>query len=851
MSPKSNNTTKTQHVAAREPLVAALAAINAPLPRIGENILASRSTIALARNFSPMINMRKHNIHQLLLCAATLTLSLAATTSFTVANAQENAPTTATPATAPTAKPTPPKPATVAKTATPAASDVEKKADMTVVVIATRIAESPYQVAGSTDVITPDEIGSSGTTSLGDTFKYVPGVVVPFSAGVASGASSYTTGGDKGINIRGLEGDRVAIIADGIVQPDDFNAGGGAASPGRIYIDPAVYGQVEVFKTAASSLYGSGALGGAVATNSVGPEQLLGKTLSGYTFVNTATYATVNSSINNLVQGAVGDGKWAASAVYSARKGQENESKGISDLNPQHFRSQAVIAKLNRKLDGMKLEGVIDYYYLGQDIIGTNAEGVMNMGPTMRYEYLTPTQDIARERLRFSLGAEISRSTVLYDSASITGYWQNTTSRVQSHDVTNTVRGTVATRRERINTIDNGAEITGINSVARKTLASASVTQTIQYGFEGSIGNNSLNFTRIENGNPAADAFVMTPADVYRAGVFASDKVELGNEKKYVLTPSLRVDYYNVNPENTAEYFVLTNAKAGSFVNLSVSPGLSALYKITPDINVYGLYAMGTRNPTSGELNGVFSHSGGGAAGGQLRIVPNPDLKEEVANNFELGVQGNTERHAFRLAGFYNIYDNFIETEFDTGTVDDEGYAIYTSRNLDKVNIYGIEASWHWNIDKKLFGGVDGFQIGASAAWTKGRQDTDYGTQPLDSIDPFRFVAYVGYIEPANAWGVRLSATFVAKKSSSEISYTISANGAKSYSYAPVDSAFVVDLAGFYRFNDNWTINVGINNLTDKEYVSWSSARVSGGGMSSKRYAQPGLNGFVALTAKF
>ncbi|MDR2844995.1 MAG: TonB-dependent receptor plug domain-containing protein, partial [Puniceicoccales bacterium] len=473
--------------------------------------------------------MLKHTKH-LLLSAATLTLTLA--TAATAA-AQESAP-KAAPAAETKATATAP-----AKTA-PAEA---KKADLSVVVVATRIAESPYQVAGSTEAITLDEARAAGAVTLGETFKYVPGVNVPFSAGVASGASSYTTGGDKGINIRGLEGDRVAIIADGIAQPDDFNSGGGAASPGRIYIDPAVYGQVEVFKTAASSLYGSGALGGAVATSSTGPEQLLGQSLTGYALSNTATYATANKSINNLIQAAIGDGKWAASAVYSTRKGEENESKGKTDLNPQEFRSQAVIAKLNRKLDNVKLEAVVDYYYLGQDIVGTNAESVMNMGPAMRYEYLTPTQDIARERLRFSLGADITQHTAIYDTVNITGYWQNTTSRVLSHDITRVVRPTGTTVRERINTIDNEAEITGINSVARKTINSGSISQVIQYGFEGSFGDNTLGFTRIENGNPAADAFVMTPSEVYRAGIFASDKISLGDSKQYVLTPSLRVDY--------------------------------------------------------------------------------------------------------------------------------------------------------------------------------------------------------------------------------------------------------------------------------------------------------------------
>ncbi|MDR2844648.1 MAG: TonB-dependent receptor plug domain-containing protein [Puniceicoccales bacterium] len=159
---------------------------------------------------------------------------------------------------------------------------------MTVVVVATRIAESPYQVAGSTDAITPDAIRNSGAVTLGETFKYIPGVEIPFATGM-SGSSSYTPGGEKGINIRGLDGDRVAILADGIIQADNFTAGGGAASPGRIYFDPAVYGQLEVFKTAASSSYGSGALGGALAVGSTGPEDLLGKTLKGYALIDTAT----------------------------------------------------------------------------------------------------------------------------------------------------------------------------------------------------------------------------------------------------------------------------------------------------------------------------------------------------------------------------------------------------------------------------------------------------------------------------------------------------------------------------------------------------------------------------------
>ncbi|MDR2844649.1 MAG: TonB-dependent receptor, partial [Puniceicoccales bacterium] len=455
------------------------------------------------------------------------------------------------------------------------------------------------------------------------------------------------------------------------------------------------------------------------------------------------------------------------------------------------FESQSTISKFVRKFDNVKLTAVVDYYQLGWDTVtkfppaaASMPEGMMGPGsPGTRYDYRAPAQDLSRERLRFSLGAEITRPTVIYDTVGITGYWQDTRSSVASGETTRvtsfkTIAGTVTNLdvydRVRANTLKHETEIRGINSIARKQIAGKSVSNTIQYGVETSFSDNTMSFNRFEDrfetdGTLRSSAlqsptFVMTPSSVYRAGVFASDKIEIGERKQYVITPSLRVDYYNVNPENTAEYISYTHAKAASFVNTSVSPGLSALYKITSDINVYGLYAMGTRNPTAGELNGIFNHSGSGmGSADQIMIVPNPSLKEEVANNFELGVQGNTERHAFRLAAFYNIYDNFIETDVPTGEIRDN-YSIYTSTNLDNVTIYGIEASWHWSVDKKLVGGVDGFQFGVTFAWTNGRQDTEIGRQAVDSVDPWKIIAYIGYVDPADIWGVRLSGTFVAEK---------------------------------------------------------------------------------------
>ncbi len=728
-----------------------------------------------------------------------------------------------------------------------------KKADMTVVVVATRVEESPYQVAGTTAVVTLEDAKKTGAVMLGDTLKYVPGVSVPFSGGASATNTPYAAGGEKGINIRGLEGNRVAILADGIRQPDDFSAGTGSGfpSPGRIYIDPATYSQIEIFKTSASSLYGSGALGGAVATRSIGPSDLLGDSLSGNVFNNTFMFSSFNTGINNLMQGAVGDGKWAGSVVYSFRNGNEPETNGGEELNPADFTSHAVIGKINRKFESVLLEATVDYYNNQEFVDAKNANGAMNMGPTMRYDYLNATQDSTRSRIRVSLGAEIkpSEDIVVFDKLNLLGYWQDSKSEMKNMQLTKITRTSGVTYRDRTNLLNYDTEITGFNALAQKDVDSGWLAQTIQYGMDFSYSDVLSEFNRFDNAAAGDDPTSMAPSDVYRFGIFASDKIMLGERKQFVVTPSVRVDYYDVSPENNAEFVDFAGAKASSFQNWSVSPGLSGMYRITNDVNFYGLYAMGTRNPSADELNGSFAHSGASMTGGQFRTVPNPDLKDETSNNFELGVQGNTEFHAFRVAGFYNMYDNFIESMYNTGAVDADGYELLTSRNLDNVEIYGVELSWDWRIQKTITGGIEGFQTGLSFAWTEGRQDTDLnGRQPLSSVDPWKIIGYIGYVDPSDKWGVRLTGTFSGKKSADDIAEFTPG----SPEYAPTDSYFLLDLVGFYRLNDHWSINAGINNLTDEKYVTWSGARATTGmGHSGTTFTQPGINGFVSVTATF
>jgi outer membrane receptor protein involved in Fe transport len=116
-------------------------------------------------------------------------------------------------------------------------------------------------------------------------------------------------------------------------------------------------------------------------------------------------------------------------------------------------------------------------------------------------------------------------------------------------------------------------------------------------------------------------------------------------------------------------------------------------------------------------------------------------------------------------------------------------------------------------------------------------------------VEPWRGVIYAGYEPASERWGARITGTYIGEKSEDEIDQTTDAGPLD-----PVDSVFLLDATAFIRFTDILRLSVGLNNITDEEYFLWSTARRGAGhgsGASADLNTQPGLNGFVSLTAEF
>ncbi|MEB3338309.1 MAG: TonB-dependent receptor plug domain-containing protein, partial [Leptolyngbyaceae bacterium] len=142
--------------------------------------------------------------------------------------------------------------------------EAEQLDELEITVIGTRTPRLTRLTPGSISVTTAQDIDELLVQDLRDLFRYQPNISV----------GNNRRYGLQDINIRGLGGNRVLILNDGIRLPTQFQFGP-TTSIGRDYVDLETLQQVEVIRGPASALYGSDALGGVVTFRTVDPSDFL------------------------------------------------------------------------------------------------------------------------------------------------------------------------------------------------------------------------------------------------------------------------------------------------------------------------------------------------------------------------------------------------------------------------------------------------------------------------------------------------------------------------------------------------------------------------------------------------
>ena len=149
--------------------------------------------------------------------------------------------------------------------------------------------------------------------------------------------------------------------------------------------------------------------------------------------------------------------------------------------------------------------------------------------------------------------------------------------------------------------------------------------------------------------------------ETIQAGAYIQDEIT-ALDGRLIVTPAVRLDYYSLNP-NPDSYFwnstgATLNIVPAASTYVSASPKLGVVYHFTDTYSSYFQYATGFRAPPYDNANFGFTNTAS-----FYQILPNANLKPETANSFEVGFRGKyATGSSWQLTGFYNLYNNFIET---------------------------------------------------------------------------------------------------------------------------------------------------------------------------------------------
>lgn len=705
-------------------------------------------------------------------------------------------------------------------------------------------APEPEKKAGSKTTLTAAEMQNKGTTDFGSVMRYEPLIgATGTSGGSSAGKSGFDRSGYTGYNIRGLESNRVGLDVDGIPQPDATGrsyasrAGLNTFGIGRDYLDPYMYGLVEIESGATSTEKANNALGGAVSFLTKSPDDYLSPYKSTY-FGYQTDYDSANRSWHNGITAAAGDETLRGIFVFSRRDGQETRNNsGTLDAYPENWHSNALMTSgIWQPNDDHKLTGTLDYYdkttHSHYDTWDTSGNTILG----------TSQQQSNTRRWGVSLKDEWTPANAFVDSLTSKVYYQQT----QAHD--NTWMPTSSGSMERVYS-DYNVNTWGFETQLMKNLG----RHELSGGLNGRVTETERPFR--QEPAPSSYSVIMQPdADSrsYALGGFVQDRIQFDLDgHNFDIVPGVRVAHQTTKPQNLASLTTGSDVLDESGVetlygkensDTQVLPSLSFNYDITPSLMTYILYKRGAQFPNASQLYGSWNLGSSYAGPVQYALIGNSDLKTETSNNLEWGMKGQVvDGVSLKTAVFYNTYKNFIaNTRYSRANnpskftnVPANIYTIYQAENRDKAYIYGGEVSTKVNFGT-WYEEVNGLSATFALGYSKGKSKSSYAGDSyvdLDSVAPMKAIVGVAWDDPAKRYGAAVTATFVKGKkaeATSRESFTNNAGATlpdSSTDYMRVPGYGMVDMTAYWQAAKNVKISGGIYNLTDRKYWDYLSSR--------------------------
>ncbi|MBX3727171.1 MAG: TonB-dependent hemoglobin/transferrin/lactoferrin family receptor [Xanthomonadales bacterium] len=699
--------------------------------------------------------------------------------------------------------------AAIAEQAAPSAERPDTPLD-TVVVVASRASEPISQVVASVSRVERDDIERQLVQDLDGLVRYTPGI------GVVSDANRF---GNRGFSIRGLEGNRVRILVDGVPVADGFSVGQFAAA-GRDLVELEAVDRVEVQRGPASTLYGSDALAGVVAFRTRDPGDFLARVDGGTYLGGRLGWSGIDDSVLASATWAAAspDGRWEAMALYGRREGEAAGNRAWRERdrpNPADWRRQAMLAKaVHDGGDAGRYTLTVD---AGREDRDTDVRS-LTFGPGRFATTYRLLADDGNRRSRLSLAGAWQPGLAWLDQLDGQVYGQRSRTVQDSlqwrlpdaatpfeslrfrrfeYDTRATGLGLVGQARAEGDRVSHW-HVFGLDAVRQRH-------EGLRDGLETNLASGATSTVVLGERFPVRD-FPTSTSDTL--ALFWQDEIALG--RRFALIPGLRAEVYRLRADPDAIFREdYPDLEPVDVDEARLTPRLAARWSPGGGHSLFVQYARGFRAPPFGDVNIGLS-----LPTFNYEVRPNPDLRPERSAGLELGWR-HVGRHLRASVSVYeNRYRDLIESRANLGVDPVSGALVFQSVNRDRARIRGAEGELLWRL-AGLSGRLDGFELRVAAAWAEG--DDTRRDRPLNSIEPGRLATGLRWDHGSGLFGAEWAVVASQRKRRLD-------PGAGPAPFAP-PGWVRHDLYAWLQAGRHARLNLGLTNLGDRRYWEWGGVR--------------------------